>query len=209
MSTTVPATTVASTTTTAAPTTTQATTTTAATTTVPPAPAEPAPCAVSYVGDSLGMGTLRNGLPQALAGVGCKLVWNTAYGGMETSVGAQLLAKNTGQPSNVALVMLGYHNAKSEVSQGMFPGLIDQVMKGAGDRIVVWPLLWLHVGLLGRLQAGARPGQPGAARRAGPVAEPAPRRLPDLRRAPPRVLGAPLPAPAASRVPGDGGVAGR
>ena len=142
VSTTVPATTVASTTTTAAPTTTQATTTTAATTTVPPAPAEPAPCAVSYVGDSLGMGTLRNGLPQALAGVGCKLVWNTAYGGMETSIGAQLLAKNTGQPSNVALVMLGYHNAKSEVSQGMFPGLIDQVMKGAGDRLVVWPLLW-------------------------------------------------------------------
>ena len=97
---------------------------------------------MSYVGDSLGMGTLHNGLPQALDSVGCKLVWNTAYGGMETSVGAQLLTKNAAQPSNVALVMLGYHNARAEVSQGQFPGLIDQVLKGAGHRTVVWPLLW-------------------------------------------------------------------
>lgn len=133
----------AATTTTALATTapTTAATTTAPTTTLAPKPAEPAPCAVSYVGDSLGMGTLRNGLPQALAGVGCTLVWYGGYGGMETSTGAQLLAQNKAKPTNVALVMIGYHNARSEVSRGMFPGLIDQVMKGAGDRLVVWPLL--------------------------------------------------------------------
>lgn len=143
--TTIPATTAATTTSTPATTTTAAVTTapttTAPTTTVAPTPAPPAPCAVSYVGDSLGMGTLRNGLPQALAGVGCPLVWYGGYGGMETSAGARLLAQNQAKPTNVALVMLGYHNARSEVSRGMFPGLIDQVMKGAGDRLVVWPLL--------------------------------------------------------------------
>ena len=113
--------------TTAAPTSSsQASTSTAASTTTsttikPAKPAKPAPCAVSYVGDSLGTGTLNNGLGKALANVGCQLVWDTAYGGMETAVGAQLLAKASGQPTNVALVMMGYHNATSENRKGLFP----------------------------------------------------------------------------------------
>ena len=99
------------------------------------------PCAVSFVGDSLGLGTLRNGLPEALGGVGCLLVWQEAYGGMPIGVGADLLAGAGGAPSNVALVMLGFHNARSEVGKGRFPGRIDAVVQAAGPRLVVWPML--------------------------------------------------------------------
>ena len=93
------------------------------------------------MGDSLGTGTLRNGLSDALAGVGCLLVWKAAYGGMPIGVGATLLARAGGAPSNVVLVMLGFHNARSEVGHGRFPGRIDAVVQAAGNRLVVWPML--------------------------------------------------------------------
>jgi hypothetical protein len=107
----------------------------------PTTPAPPALCSVSFVGDSLGAGTLRNGLADALGRVGCPLVWKTAYGGMPIAVGATLLARAGTAPSNVALVMLGFHNARSEVFRGRFPARIDAVVRAAGSRLVVWPLL--------------------------------------------------------------------
>ena len=111
--------------------------TTSTTVTIP----APALCAVSFVGDSLGAGTLRNGLADALGRVGCPLVWKEAYGGMPIAVGATLLARAGTAPSNVALVMLGFHNARSEVFGGRFPARIDAVVRAAGGRVVVWPLL--------------------------------------------------------------------
>jgi len=112
-------------------------------TTLPPPPTTqaPAPCAVSFVGDSLGLGTLRNGLTEALGGVGCMLVWKEAYGGMPIGVGADLLAGAGGAPANIALVILGFHNARSEVGKGRFPRRIDAVVQAAGARLVVWPML--------------------------------------------------------------------
>jgi hypothetical protein len=110
-------------------------------TTVPPASPPPAPCAVSFVADSVGTGVLRNGLADDLGGVVCPLVWHAAYGGMPINVGIDLLARASDQPSNVALVMLGFHNARSEVGAGRFPGWIDAVVAAAGGRTVVWPML--------------------------------------------------------------------
>jgi hypothetical protein len=110
-------------------------------TTVPPASPPPAPCAVSFVADSVGTGVLRNGLADDLGGVVCPLVWHAAYGGMPINVGIDLLARASDQPSNVALVMLGFHNARSEVGAGRFPGWIDAVVAAAEGRTVVWPML--------------------------------------------------------------------
>jgi hypothetical protein len=69
------------------------------------------------------------------------MVWEEAYGGMPIGVGATLLASAREAPSNVALVILGFHNARSEVNRGRFPGRIDAVMQAASDRLVVWPML--------------------------------------------------------------------
>ena len=52
-------------------------TTMATTTTAPPH----VRCRAAYVGDSVGWGTLRNGLAAALAAVGCPLVWSSARPG--------------------------------------------------------------------------------------------------------------------------------
>ena len=54
--------------------------------------------------------------------------------------GAGALAAASDVPANVAVVVLGYHNAVSQTRSGAFPGLIDAVMAGAGERIVVWPM---------------------------------------------------------------------
>jgi peptidoglycan/LPS O-acetylase OafA/YrhL len=116
-------------------------TTVPTTTAPPPATTAPAPCAVSFVGDSVGTGTLRNGLEEALRRHGCALVFHAAYGGMKVRVGAQRLAASRGAGSNVAIAMLGFHNAREEVGRGRFPGLIDAVVGAAGNRLVVWPLL--------------------------------------------------------------------
>jgi hypothetical protein len=110
-------------------------------TTVAPPPPLPAPCAVSFVADSVGTGVLRNGLADDLGGVVCPLVWHAAYGGMAINVGIDLLARASGQRSNVALVMLGFRNARSEVGAGRFPGWIDAVVTAAAGRTVVWPML--------------------------------------------------------------------
>ena len=114
------------------------TTTTAS---VSSAPLAPAPCAVSFVADSVGTGVLRNGLADDLGGVLCPMVWHAAYGGMPIDVGIDLLARAGDQPSNVALVMLGFHNARTEVGAGRFPAWIDAVVAAAGGRTVVWPML--------------------------------------------------------------------
>ena len=54
--------------------------------------------------------------------------------------GASYLARARDVPANVAVVLLGYHNAVSQTRSGAFPALIDAVMEAAGDRIVVWSL---------------------------------------------------------------------
>jgi hypothetical protein len=96
---------------------------------------------VSFLGDSVGTGTLQNGLPDALGSVGCTLAWENAYGGMPIGTGAALLAGAAAAPSNVALVMIGFHNTRSEVGAGRFPARIDAMMQAAGNRLVIWPML--------------------------------------------------------------------
>jgi hypothetical protein len=93
------------------------------------------------VGDSLGAGLDRNGLAAALRDVECVVTWKDAYGGMPTAIGAALLERAAHAPSNVVLVVLGFHNARSEVDEGRFPGRIDAVLAAAHGRLVVWPLL--------------------------------------------------------------------
>jgi hypothetical protein len=68
-------------------------------------------------------------------------VWNAAYGGMPLGDGATLLAGGGEAPSNVALVVIGYHNTRSEVAAGRFPARIDAIVGAAGGRLVVWPML--------------------------------------------------------------------
>ncbi len=105
------------------------------------APPPPAPCQVVFVGDSVGTGIANQGLDTALAGVGCGLAWKGGYPGITVTDGANALAGAGAVPANVAVVVLGYHNARSETRNGHFPGLIDHVMESAGPRTVIWPLL--------------------------------------------------------------------
>ena len=55
--------------------------------------------------------------------------------------GAALLAGGDGAATNVAVIVLGFHNTRSEVAAGGFAARIDAVMGAAGDRLVVWALL--------------------------------------------------------------------
>jgi hypothetical protein len=96
---------------------------------------------VAYLGDSLGYGTLQNGLEAALASVGCPLVWSSARPGMEMAEGAAALAAAGDTGANVVLVSMGYVNTRMHQRKAEFPALIDQVLKAAGDRTVVWPTL--------------------------------------------------------------------
>jgi len=100
-----------------------------------------APCKVAYLGDSLGYGTLQNGLEAALAGAGCPLVWSAARPGMEIAEGAAALKAAGDTGTNVVLVSMGYVNTRMHMRNGDFPALIDQVLKAAGDRTVIWPTL--------------------------------------------------------------------
>ena len=132
--------------TTTAPTTTQAPTTTAST--LPPttmATTTTAPphvrCRAAYVGDSVGWGTLRNGLAAALAAVGCPLVWSSARPGMETAEGAAVVRRAGTAGSTVLIASLGYVRTTAHVQQGEFVKLIDQLMAAAGKRVVIWPML--------------------------------------------------------------------
>ncbi len=101
----------------------------------------PTPCAASYIGDSVGTGTLENGLGDALARVGCPLVWEAAYRGMPIGDGAARLGQAATTESTIALVVAGFHDTRSEVGAGRFPARIDAVMQAAGHRLVVWALL--------------------------------------------------------------------
>lgn len=132
----------------AVPTTAPATAATPAPTTLPPTTLPPpttAPphvrCRAAYIGDSIGWGTLRNGLAAALAKVGCPLVWSSARPGMETAEGAAIIRKAGPAGSNVLIASLGYVRTKAHVQKGEFAKLIDLVMAAAGKRVVVWPLL--------------------------------------------------------------------
>ncbi len=60
--------------------------------------------------------------------------------GITMPQGAAHLARARDVPANVAVVMLGYHNAVSQTRSGDFPAMIDAVMEAAGQRIVVWSL---------------------------------------------------------------------
>jgi hypothetical protein len=119
------------------PTTTAHPTTAHPTTTVPPAPA---PCAVVVVGDSVGQDMFNNGFGASLANVGCHLAATTGARGITMQQGAADLAGARDVQANVAVVVLGYHNAVSQTRSGEFPAFIDAVMAAAGDRIVVWSL---------------------------------------------------------------------
>lgn len=84
---------------------------------------------------------LHNGLQGALTDAGCKLVWSGGAPGIEVSAGAAALARVKSKSADVVVVVLGYHNARTNTRSGQFPGLIDQVMKAAAGRLVVWPML--------------------------------------------------------------------
>jgi hypothetical protein len=98
------------------------------------------PCAVVVVGDSVGQDLFHNGFGGSLAGVGCQLAATTGARGITMPEGATYLARARDVPANVAVVVLGYHNAVSQTRSGQFPALIDAVMAAAGDRLVVWSL---------------------------------------------------------------------
>ncbi len=114
-------------------------------TVVPAAPVTstmiPAPCDVVAVGDSVGIDLFNNGLRDRLAFAGCDLKWTGGRRGITVTDGADALASASGITADVALVILGYHDAKSETQAGRFPSLIDTVMAAAGPRLVVWPML--------------------------------------------------------------------
>jgi hypothetical protein len=107
--------------------------------TTPPTPAA-LPCAVVAVGDSVGQDLFNNGLGASLADVGCELAGTTGARGITMQEGAAYLARARDVPANVALVLLGYHNAVSQTRSGHFPAFIDAVVDAAGDRTVVWAL---------------------------------------------------------------------
>jgi hypothetical protein len=116
-------------------------------TTVPPASAPPPttaapppPCALSFVADSVGAGLLGHGLGDTLGALGCQLVWKQAIGGLDIGAGTRSLAAAADEPTNAVLVMLGFHNARSEVGSGRFPDRIDAIVQAAGNRLVIWPL---------------------------------------------------------------------
>jgi hypothetical protein len=122
-------------------------TTTVPPTTVPPStvppsitPAAAAPCAVVAVGDSVGQDIFNNGFDASLANVGCQLAAATGARGITMQQGATYLARDRDVQANVAVVVLGYHNAVSQTRSGEFPALIDAVMQAAGNRVVVWSL---------------------------------------------------------------------
>lgn len=113
----------------------------AATPTSPPATVSLAPCRVVAVGDSVGSGLIAQGLDESLAAVGCELLWTGGRPGITVTAGATELSGARAIDAEVALVILGYHNTRSETQSGRFPALIDTVMSAAGQRQVVWPLL--------------------------------------------------------------------
>ena len=92
------------------------------------------------VGDSVGQDLFNNGFDASLANVGCQLVAATGARGITMQQGAAYLARVRDVPADVAVVVLGYHNAVSQTRSGQFPAFIDAVMEAAGDRIVVWSL---------------------------------------------------------------------
>jgi len=92
------------------------------------------------VGDSVGQDLFHNGFDAALANVGCRLAATTGARGITMQEGASYLARARDVQANVAVVVLGYHNAVSQTRSGQFPALVDAVMESAGDRIVVWSL---------------------------------------------------------------------
>jgi hypothetical protein len=96
---------------------------------------------VAAVGDSVGTGIINHDFDQALAGVQCELVWKGGRPGITVAEGAAALRKAKDTPAEVAVVVLGFHNAYSMSRSGDFPGLIDTVMEAAGDRLVVWAML--------------------------------------------------------------------
>ena len=101
----------------------------------------PAPCDVVAVGDSVGIDLFNNGLGDRLAFAGCDLKWTGGHRGITVTDGAAALAGAKQIAAHVALVILGYHDTRSETQSGRFPALIDTVMAAAGPRLVVWPML--------------------------------------------------------------------
>ena len=100
-----------------------------------------APCDVVAVGDSVGIDLFDNGLGDRLEFAGCDLKWTGGHRGITVTDGAGELASARSITADVALVILGNHNTRSETLAGHFPSLIDAVMTAAGPRLVVWPTL--------------------------------------------------------------------
>jgi len=101
----------------------------------------PAPCTVIAVADSVGIDLFNNGLKDQMASFGCTLKWTGGQRGMEFSAGADVLAGAGDIDADIVVVMVGYHNAKSNTQAGRFPSLIDKVMEAAGPRLVIWPTM--------------------------------------------------------------------
>jgi hypothetical protein len=108
-----------------------------------PPPAPPthlghAPCQLALLADSVGHDLLLNGLASQLAGVGCPIAWSRVQRGSPLGDGVRALTAVNGSGADAIFVLQGYSKASSH--RGEFPGLVDQVMRMANGRPVVWTL---------------------------------------------------------------------
>ena len=101
--------------------------------------AGPAPrpdCTVAVVGDSLTVGVVPH-LEGALTRRDCRLAWWDARSGRPTAEGVQVLAARAraGQLPDVLIVGLGTNDRHRMAD---FGGHVDEVMRLAGGRQVIW-----------------------------------------------------------------------
>lgn len=100
-------------------------------------PAQPRPtCTVGVVGDSLTIGVVPH-LEPALTRRDCSLAWWDARSGRPTAEGVQALAAKAraGQLPDVLVVGLGTNDQHRMAD---FGGHVDEVMRLAGHRQVIW-----------------------------------------------------------------------
>lgn len=95
-----------------------------------------ATCTVAVVGDSLTVGVVPH-LEPALTRRDCRLAWWDARSGRPTAEGVQVLAEKAraGRLPDVIIVGLGTND---QHRMGDFAGHVDEVMRLAGHRQVIW-----------------------------------------------------------------------
>ena len=115
-----------------------------------------APCRVALLADSVGHDLMLNGLgasarrrrlPDHVVARAARAHRSSTASGALTAAG--------GWPADVIVVLQGYSKATSHRAE--FPGLVDQVLRTANGRKVVWTLYGAHVRLLGRLHRAPSP----------------------------------------------------